>query len=66
MIARDFTPQARLSQHLKDVPPDPRHRPERRPQTLPLSEIHRRLLERAASLGHADDDNSALITGLGE
>jgi len=56
MIEGDFTAQARLSQHLKDVrlilasgvP-------------LPLSETHRRLLEQAEAMGLGEWDNSAII-----
>ena len=52
MIGGDFAPQARLSQHLKDV------RlllaaAARTGRTLPLSETHRKLLEFAESLGLA-------------
>jgi 3-hydroxyisobutyrate dehydrogenase-like beta-hydroxyacid dehydrogenase len=60
MLRRDFTPQARLSQHLKDV------RlilamGEGAGAKLPLSALHKQLLEglEAAGLGHAD--NSAII-----
>lgn len=60
MITEDFSVQARLAQHLKDVrlilemgnANDAR---------LPLSEVHRELLERAVELGYADADNSAVI-----
>jgi 3-hydroxyisobutyrate dehydrogenase-like beta-hydroxyacid dehydrogenase len=60
MLAGDFTVQARLSQHLKDV------RlmlaaAERTGTTLPLSEVHRRLLERAEAAGFGDADNSAVL-----
>ena len=60
MIEEDFTPQARLSQHLKDV------RlilaaGERNSAHLPLSEIHRRLLEKAETTGFGELDNSAVI-----
>ncbi|MFA7003894.1 MAG: NAD(P)-dependent oxidoreductase, partial [Verrucomicrobiia bacterium] len=60
MVEGDFTVQARLSQHLKDVrlilagaaaaglP-------------LPLSETHRRLLEQAEAVGLGEMDNSAII-----
>ncbi len=60
MVERDFSVQARLSQHLKDVrlmlkaaagaglP-------------LPLTETHRQLLERAEATGLGDHDNSAII-----
>lgn len=60
MLQGDFRTQARLSQHLKDV----------RLMldlaaggglSLPLSEIHCRLLEECASAGYGDDDNSAII-----
>lgn len=62
MIRRDFTPQARLSQHLKDV---------RLIQTaagpnscLPLTEVHRELLERAERMGLGDKDNSAILDAI--
>jgi 3-hydroxyisobutyrate dehydrogenase-like beta-hydroxyacid dehydrogenase len=63
MVEGDFTPQARLSQHLKDV------RLMLRAAagaglTLPLSEAHRRLLERAEELGWGDRDNSAVINAI--
>jgi 3-hydroxyisobutyrate dehydrogenase-like beta-hydroxyacid dehydrogenase len=59
MIEDDFTVQARLSQHLKDVrlilasgvP-------------LPLSETHRQLLEQAEAMGLGDLDNSAIIKAI--
>jgi len=60
MVARDFTPQATVRQHLKDVrlilaAADGAGRP------APLSEVHARLLERAIELGHSESDNSAVI-----
>ena len=57
MIAQDFTPQAKLSQHLKDV----RLMLAASSIPLPLSETHRQLLEKAESLGFGDADNSAVI-----
>ena len=57
MIRGDFTPQARLSQHLKDV----RLMLQASPVPLPLSETHRQLLETAERLGFGDADNSAVI-----
>lgn len=57
MLTRDFTPQARLSQHLKDV----RLMLSAAKTKLPLTEAHRELLERAESLGCGDLDNSAII-----
>lgn len=60
MIAREFAPEARLSQHLKDV------RlilaaGEGCGAHLPLSLLHRQLLEHAESLGFGASDNSAII-----
>ncbi len=60
MIDEDFEPQARLSQHLKDVrlmlklanASD---------TNLPLSFLHQQLLESAESAGNGDLDNSAII-----
>lgn len=60
MLAGDFSVQARLSQHLKDV------RlmlaaAKRTGTTLPLSEVHCLLLERAEAAGYGDADNSAVL-----
>ncbi len=60
MITQDFTPQAKLSQHLKDV----RLMLAASSIPLPLSETHRRLLEKAESLGFGDADNSAVIEAI--
>ena len=57
MLRGDFTPQARLSQHLKDV----RLMLAASEKTLPLTEAHRALLEKAEVLGCGDLDNSAVI-----
>ncbi len=60
MATADFTPQARLSQHLKDV----RlilQAAEALPAKTPLSALHRRLLEQAEAAGWGDADNSAII-----
>lgn len=57
MVMQDFTPQARLSQHLKDV----RLMLAATDLKLPLTETHRALLEKAESLGCGDLDNSAII-----
>jgi 3-hydroxyisobutyrate dehydrogenase-like beta-hydroxyacid dehydrogenase len=59
MLRRDFTTQAKLSQHLKDVRLILAEAG-RVGARVPLSEVHRELLERAALLG-GDDDNSAVI-----
>jgi 3-hydroxyisobutyrate dehydrogenase-like beta-hydroxyacid dehydrogenase len=60
MLSGDFTPQARLAQHLKDV-----HlilqMGEGCEARLPFSALHRDLLERLAARGYHDADNSAII-----
>jgi 3-hydroxyisobutyrate dehydrogenase-like beta-hydroxyacid dehydrogenase len=60
MLRRDFAPQARLAQHLKDVRLilDQAARAGAR---VPLSELHRALLERVVELGGGDEDNSAVL-----
>lgn len=63
MVAGDFTPQAKLSQHLKDV----RiilDEADRARQPLPLSTLHRQLLEEAEQLGCGELDNSAIIQAI--
>lgn len=60
MLERDFTPQAKLSQHLKDV----RLMLAASSIPLPLSETHRQLLEKAEALGFGDADNSAVIEAI--
>jgi 3-hydroxyisobutyrate dehydrogenase-like beta-hydroxyacid dehydrogenase len=60
MLRGDFAPQARLSQHLKDV----RLILSAAQQTgvpLPLSTVHQQLLERAAAAGYGEQDNSAIL-----
>lgn len=60
MIERNFQPQARLSQHLKDV-----RLILQQAQTantrLPLSETHQQLLIKAEASGYGAMDNSAVI-----
>lgn len=60
MLARDFAPQARLAQHLKDVKLI-LQLGRRQNAKLPLSRVHRRLLVSLAGAGFADADNSAII-----
>lgn len=63
MLSSDFEPQARLGQHLKDV----RlilELGERIGAGLPLSTLHRQLLESAVDLGLADADNCAIIKAM--
>jgi len=60
MLSGDFTPQARLSQHLKDV----RLILAAAAQSgakLPLSNVHRQLLEWAEAAGLGELDNSAIL-----
>lgn len=60
MVERDFSTQAKLSQHLKDV----RlilEQADAAGITLPLSEIHRQLLQRLEDAGLGELDNSAII-----
>ncbi len=60
MLSGDFTPQARLDQHWKDV----RLILELGQQQgvpLPLSQVHHELLERASAMGFGASDNSAVI-----
>ena len=60
MISGDFEPQARLSQHLKDVCLI-LNAAARSQARLPLSEVHQRLLQQAESRGFGALDNSAII-----
>jgi 3-hydroxyisobutyrate dehydrogenase-like beta-hydroxyacid dehydrogenase len=64
MISRDFSPQARLAQHLKDVQLI-RDLAARHGATTPLSELHEAILEKAVDLGYGDADNSAVIAAFG-
>jgi len=60
MIHEDFAPQARLSQHLKDVRLILSYAEDGSIQ-LPLSEVHRDLLQRVEDDGSGGLDNSAVI-----
>ena len=60
MVSGDFAPEARLSQHLKDV----RlilEAAARAGALTPLSETHRALLKKAEAAGFGAADNSAVI-----
>jgi len=61
MVNREYDPpQGRLAQHLKDV----RlmlDEAERSGSKVPLTQLHRELLERADRLGFGDSDNSAIM-----
>jgi 3-hydroxyisobutyrate dehydrogenase-like beta-hydroxyacid dehydrogenase len=60
MLHHDFSVEARLSQHLKDVRLILGLAAAKKAKT-PLSEVHRRLLEGLESAGYGDVDNSAII-----
>jgi len=64
MVTEDFTPQARLSQHLKDVRLMLQAAQAKRFK-LPLTQVHRQLLEAAEAAGLGPLDNCALIKVLG-
>jgi 3-hydroxyisobutyrate dehydrogenase-like beta-hydroxyacid dehydrogenase len=60
MVERDFTVQARLSQHLKDVRMMLQAAGEAG-MKLPLADLHRHLMEEAEAAGLGELDNSAII-----
>lgn len=60
MLNEEFEPEARLSQHLKDVRLILASG-ERQGARLPLSEVHLQLLEAAENAGFGAMDNSAVI-----
>lgn len=60
MLAKDFTPQAKLSQHLKDVRLILKLG-KQSGASLPLSKLHARLLETLEADGFGELDNSAII-----
>lgn len=63
MVEADFTPEARLSQHLKDVGIVLKYA-RARGQSMPLSELHFNLMQSAIAAGDGDLDNSAVIREL--
>jgi 3-hydroxyisobutyrate dehydrogenase-like beta-hydroxyacid dehydrogenase len=60
MLGGDFTPEARLAQHLKDVRLILKTAAAHGAR-VPLSELHRALLEEAEAAGYGASDNSAII-----
>jgi 3-hydroxyisobutyrate dehydrogenase-like beta-hydroxyacid dehydrogenase len=60
MLEGDFTPQARLRQHHKDVSIMLKYA-ENLQQELPLSKTHLEVLEKAIAAGDGELDNSAVI-----
>jgi 3-hydroxyisobutyrate dehydrogenase-like beta-hydroxyacid dehydrogenase len=63
MVQGDFTPEARLAQHIKDVRLILAEA-ERGGASLPLSAVHLDLLEAAEAAGLGDLDNSAVIRAI--
>ena len=63
MVRGDFHPQSRIRQHLKDVDIILRYAEASR-QDLPLSRLHRRIMESAIEAGDGDLDNAAVIREL--
>jgi 3-hydroxyisobutyrate dehydrogenase-like beta-hydroxyacid dehydrogenase len=63
MLEGDFTPQARLRQHRKDVALIVKYA-RAAGQQLPLSEVHLDILDQAIEAGDGDLDNSAVIRQL--
>jgi 3-hydroxyisobutyrate dehydrogenase-like beta-hydroxyacid dehydrogenase len=64
MIAADFTPEAKLAQHLKDVQLI-RAAGTKAGAALPLSELHERLLADLVERGFGECDNSAIMKAFG-
>jgi 3-hydroxyisobutyrate dehydrogenase-like beta-hydroxyacid dehydrogenase len=60
MIVRDYAPQARLAQHLKDVRLI-RELAAKREAFTPLTDVHEHLLKTACDSGFAEADNAAII-----
>ena len=60
MVRQDFTPQSRIRQHHKDVSLILKYA-RQAGQELPLSRVHRDILEKAMAAGEGDLDNAAVI-----
>ena len=65
MLCGDYAPQAKLSQHLKDVCLM-RVAAGRANASLPLTETHQRLLETAMQMGLGELDNSAILRAFAD
>ena len=63
MVRGDFQPQSRIRQHLKDVDIILRYA-EASGQDLPLSRLHREIMESAVEAGDGELDNAAVIREL--
>ena len=60
MLRQDFTPQSRIRQHHKDVSLILKYA-RQAGQELPLSRVHRDILEKAMAAGEGELDNAAVI-----
>jgi len=60
MLREDFAPQSRIRQHYKDVSLILQYA-RKAGQELPLSQVHREILEKAMAAGEGDLDNAAVI-----
>lgn len=65
MLAGDFTPQARLRQHLKDVKLI-RQAAGKIQAHIPLTELHNGILQSLVDAGHGDLDNSAVLLAFSD
>lgn len=65
MVERDFSTQAKLTQHKKDIGIILAEA-QRASVKLPLSELHMKLLEYAESLGFGEQDNSSILQALAD
>jgi 3-hydroxyisobutyrate dehydrogenase-like beta-hydroxyacid dehydrogenase len=63
MVHGEFSPQAKLTQHIKDVQLI-LDEADRGDKTLPFSQLHLQLLERAESDGFGELDNSVIIRAI--
>ena len=63
MIRGDFEPQSRLRQHLKDLEIILAHADDLA-QDMPLTKLHRQILEAAVAAGDGDLDNAVVIREL--
>jgi len=63
MLNQDFEPQAKLSQHLKDVNLMLKTGLGKGAK-MPLTQLHKRILKKAVADGYGEEDNSAVIKVL--
>jgi len=64
MLARDFSVQAKLTQHLKDISLVLDSAASEGLE-LPFTTLHKRTLERLEEMGYGEQDNSAIIQAFG-